>query len=164
MRCLLVVNRSTLVSQPDDFEVRYLGERDGLHELTQDIYNGHVRIGHFREVVIFTGRADVIKGYVFACVLERLITAIKTFRRPFTQCLLMGPFPQRSDDEKLLNRLRSVHHYMEEHLMAEKGMKCCRSAERFCPLNVTRDDYFDGEGLSVEGQRVLMQDIWEDLM
>ena len=56
-----------------DFQTIQMDLEYGIHELTQDIYAGRIRIGNRRVLLIAIGRADVKKGRHLAGVLEAFI-------------------------------------------------------------------------------------------
>ena len=70
MEQLVVSEDTTLPLCIDGFEVKVKAEGYGIHELTQDIYSGVVRIGRLRALIVLLRCADMLRGCHLAGVLE----------------------------------------------------------------------------------------------
>ena len=132
----------------------------GIHELTQDIHNRHIRIGRVRVVVVLLGRADVQKGRHLAGVIERFLHACKIFRKT-TKFVLAGLFPGPFDGRNWVNDYKSARRYIEERVSVEHHFTFCRTAERFTNGDGTLASMFNDEGLTDTGSTVLASDLQE---
>ena len=75
------------------FENQYCGVEYGLHEFTQAVHDGRIRMRQLETVLLLLGRADMQKGRHITGVIERLIQAVRTYRGHHTLIILGGPFP-----------------------------------------------------------------------